>query len=91
MKYKIDFTPAALKAMAKYKKSNPNRYKKLSKILDNIGEHPRTGLGHPEPLVGKRGITYSRHIAGKDVVIYDIYDDTISVLVLSVEGHYDDK
>lgn len=53
--------------------------------------HPRTGLGHPEPLVGGNDVTYSRHITGKDVIIYDIFDDTISILVLSVEGHYDDK
>lgn len=56
-----------------------------------IMDHPRTGLGHPEPLVGGKDITYSRHITGKDVIIYEIYDDVISVLVLSVEGHYDDK
>ncbi len=54
-------------------------------------DHPRTGLGLPEPLVGGKDITYSRHITGKDVIIYDIYDDVVSVLVLSVESHYDDK
>ena len=91
MRYKIDFEPEVTKVIAKYKKSNQNRFKKLSKVLNDIAEHPRTGLGHPEALVGGKGITYSRHIAGKDVVIYDIHDDSVSVLVLSVEGHYDDK
>ena len=91
MIYKIDFDKAALKTIAKYKKSNPNWFKKLGKLLDDISEHPRTGIGHPEPLIGGNDITYSRHIAGKDRIIYDIYDETIHVYVLEVEGHYKDK
>lgn len=91
MIYKIDFNKDALKTIAKYKKSNPNRYKKLCKLLDDIAEHPRTGIGHPEPLIGGNNITYSRHIAGKDRIIYDIYDEFVSVYVLELEGHYDDK
>lgn len=53
--------------------------------------HPRTGIGHPEPLKSGGGITYSRRISAHDRIIYDIYDDTITVLVIEVEGHYDDK
>lgn len=91
MIYRIDFDNDVLKTIAKYKKSNPNRYKKLSKLLDDIAEHPRTGIGHPEPLIGGNNITYSRHIAGKDRIISDIYDEIISVYILEVEGHYKDK
>ena len=91
MIYKIGFDKDALKTIAKYKKSNPNRYKKLSKLLDDIIEHPRTGIGYPEPLIGGNDITYSRHIAGRDRIIYDIYDEEIRVYVLEVEGHYKDK
>lgn len=91
MRYRIDFDKDALKTIARYKKSNPNRFKKLSKLLDDIAKHPRTGIGHPEPLVGGNSITYSRHIAGKDRIIYDIYDETVNVYVLDVEGHYNDK
>lgn len=91
MIYRIDFDKDVLKTLKKYKKSNPNRFKKLSKLLDDIAEHPRTGIGHPEPLVGGSNITYSRHIAGRDRIIYDIYDETINVYVLEIEGHYDDK
>ena len=36
-------------------------------------------------------ITYSRRISGKDRIIYDIYDDVLVVLIISVKGHYDDK
>ena len=77
--------------MAKWKKSNPNLFKKLGKILDSIQEDPRNGIGHPEPLVGGNGITYSRRITAHDRIIYDIYDEEVHVLVIELEGHYEDK
>jgi toxin YoeB len=54
-------------------------------------DHPRTGLGHPEPLVGGDGITYSRRITAQHRIIYDILDDVVVVLVTALEGHYNDK
>ena len=91
MMYTIEYSKAAEKTLKKWKKSNPQLFKKATKILFDIMEHPRTGLGHPEPLVGGKDITYSRHITAHDRIIYDIYEETISVLVIQVEEHYDDK
>ena len=91
MKYKVDFTKDAQKVGKKWKKSNPILFKKLVAILDEISIHPRTGIGHPEPLKGGNDITYSRRISAHDRIIYDIYDEKITVLVIDVEGHYDDK
>ena len=68
-------------------KSNPKLFKKLRGVLNDIVKHPREGIGHPEPLVGGNNVTYSRHITKHDRIIYDIYDETIAVLVLEVEGH----
>lgn len=91
MTYKIEFDDEAKSVIAKFKKSNPQAYKKIVKLLEDIALHPRTGIGHPEPLKGGNGITYSRHIKGKDRIIYDIYDDIVTVLIVSAEGHYNDK
>ena len=91
MKYNVDFTKDAQKVVKKWKKSNPILYKKLVIILDEISMHPRIGTGHPEPLRGGNDITYSRRISAHDRIIYDIYDEKITVLVIDVEGHYDDK
>ena len=91
MKYKVDFTKDAQKVVKKWKKSNPILFKKLVAILDEISIHPRTGIGHPEPLKGGNDITYSRRISAHDRIIYDIHDETVTVLVIDVEGHYDDK
>ena len=54
-------------------------------------EHPRTGIGHPEALVGGGGITYSRRIGAQHRIVYDVYETEVRVLVLTVGGHYSDK
>jgi toxin YoeB len=33
----------------------------------------------------------SRHITAGDRIIYDIYDDRVSVLIIQAEEHYKDK
>ena len=89
--YEVKVTPSAAKILKKWKKSNPALYKKYGKIVHELANHPRTGLGHPEPLIGGKDITYSRHITAHDRIIYDIYDDVLVVLVIEIEGHYNDK
>lgn len=91
MSYVVRFTPLAEKNVKKWKKSNPVFYKKFIKIVQDIAEHPRTGIGHPEPLVKGSSIRYSRRITAHDRIIYDIYDEVVTVLVIQVGGHYDDK
>ena len=91
MNFVVRYTDEADETIAKYKKSNPIAYKKVLRLLKEITEHPREGTGRPEPLTGGNDITYSRRISGKDRIIYDIYDETIVVLIISVEGHYKDK
>ncbi len=91
MMYAVEFSKAAGKTLKKWKKSNPVLFKKASAILMDIMEHPRTGIGHPEPLVGGKDITYSRHITAQDRIIYDIYDEHVYVLVIQLEEHYNDK
>ena len=91
MTYSIEYSKDANKTLKKWKKSNPRLFKKATQILFDIMEHPRTGLGHPEPLIGGNDVTYSRHITAHDRIIYDIYDKRITVLVIQVEDHYNDK
>lgn len=91
MTYNLDFTEAAKQSIAKFKKSDPPSFKKVCKLLDELQIHPRTGTGHPEPLKGGNDVTYSRAINKKDRLVYDIYDDVVTVLVLTSEGYYSDK
>lgn len=91
MNYEIVLSESAQKAIKKWKKSNPVAFKKLYTLIPELMQHPRSGSGHPEPLKGGGDITWSRRISANDRLIYDIYDDKVVVLVLSIEGHYHDK
>lgn len=91
MAYKISFDTKVLKTIQKWKKSNPLVFKKLEKILSDIMEHPRVGLGHPEPMIGSGDVVYSRRITANDRIIYEIHDAEIVVIVVEVGGHYQDK
>lgn len=89
--YTLIFVPEVEKIISKWKKSNIVQYKKLKRILIAISEDPHHGIGHPEALIGGGGITYSRRISGHDRIIYDVYDDKVCVLIIDLEGHYQDK
>ncbi len=89
--YTILIEKSAIDTIGKWKKSNKTLFNKLTKILDDIMAHPRTGLGHPEPMIGGGNTMYSRHITAKDRIIYEINDERIIVVVFEVEGHYKDK
>ena len=91
MKCSIEYSSEVKKVVKKWKKSNPVLFRKLYNILPELEEHPRLGTGHPEPLKSGNGITYSRHLTAHDRIIYDIYDDVVTVLVIQVGGHYSDK
>ena len=89
--YSISVSDSADKVVRKWKKSNPQLWKKYQKLYHELADHPRTGIGHPEPLIGGSNIRWSRHITRHDRIIYDIYDDIVIVEVIQVKGHYNDK
>lgn len=91
MIYEVDFTEEAISYIAYLKRSEPQAYKKLQKLLIELQQHPETGTGHPKPLGNNRAGQWSRRITEKHRLIYQIEDEEITVLVLSVYGHYNDK
>lgn len=65
--------------------------RKIQRMLVELEEHPRTGTGKPEQLTGDLAGVWSRRINKKDRILYEIHDDVVIVLVLSMRGHYGDK
>jgi len=63
--------------------------KKISALLKEIAEHPRTGTGKPEFLKHKK--YWSRRIDKEHRLCYEIEDDKVIVLVLSTYGHYEEN
>ena len=91
MSYKVEVSKDADKVIRKWRKSNPQLFNKYRSIFHELVDHPKTGTGHPEPMKGGNGITYSRRVTAHDRIVYDIYEDVITVLIIEVEGHYSDK
>lgn len=55
--YSVEVTTQADKIVKKWKKSNPQLWKKYERIYHELVDHPRTGTGHPEALIGGKDIT----------------------------------
>lgn len=91
MSYNIEFTKEVAKVLKKWKKSRPQLFKKYSELLEELMLHPKIGKGHPEPLIGGNSVRWSRHISGHNRIIYDIREEEVTVLVIQVEEHYNDK
>ena len=51
--YNIDYTQEAINDLKRLQKDEPKVYEKVRRFIAELAEHPKTGLGHPEPLKGK--------------------------------------
>jgi toxin YoeB len=92
MKYILDLTPDARKDIQILRKSGDHiALKKLESLFEELENHPYTGTGHPKLLKHKYSGCYSRKITEKHRLVYRVNDASITVIVLSTEGHYDDK
>lgn len=91
MSYTVELEKSVLKILKKWKRSNPDLLQKAQILFYELAEHPRTGTGHPEPLIGGEGKIFSRRISAHDRMVYRIEDEIVTVYVLEMGGHYDDK
>ena len=51
--YEIQYKEQALIDLDSLKKSEPKAFLKATRFIEELKEHPKTGLGHPEPLKGQ--------------------------------------
>ena len=91
MSYDLTFSDDAKDDIRLLKRNEPSAFKKLSKLLDELIEHPETGTGKPEQLRGNLTGKWSRRITDKHRLVYEIQKDQINVLVVNAYGHYNDK
>jgi toxin YoeB len=64
---------------------------KIDKLISELERSPRSGTGHPEPLGGNKENQWSRRVNKKHRLVYNIDDENMKVILLSVKGHYNDK
>lgn len=89
--FSIKYTDDAVNDLKRLQQNEPKAYLKTCRFIEELKEHPKTGLGHPEPLKGKPEGRWSREITKKHRLVYRIFENEVLVLVLSSYGHYDDK
>lgn len=65
--------------------------RKIQRLLAELEEHPRTGAGKPELLSGDLRGVWSRRINQEHRILYEIHDEIVVVLVLSMRYHYSKK
>ncbi len=87
MSYRIVFAPKALKQL-KFVKTTT--YKdKLKKILESMEENPVNSCYSFEKLKLNLKDCNSKRLNIQHRVVYKIYEDTKTVKVLSIWGHYE--
>ena len=91
MIFEIRLTDQLKEDLVRLAKSEPKAFVKANRLIEELRIHPKTGLGHPEPLKGKPEDRWSRHITEKHRLIYRIFEAAVLVDVLAAYGHYEDK
>ena len=91
MKYKVNIKEQAEEDLLRLAKDEPKAFVKVQRFIEELKEHPETGLGHPEPLKGKPEGRWSREITKKHRLVYRIFETEVIVLIIAAYGHYDDK
>lgn len=93
MAYAILLSEQAKEEIVAIKKSgDKSTIKKVTNMLLELQEHPRTGTGQVEHL--KHYVfeeTWSRRINKQYRMIYEIHDAEVYVTVISLRSHYGQK
>ena len=65
--------------------------KRIERIFEELGDDPYRGIGKPEALKYDLAGLWSRRLDRKHRLVYQIIEQTITVVVIAARGHYDDK
>ena len=85
----IIILPKAEEDLAYWKQTGNSRImKRINRLLNDILQHPFTGIGKPEPLKGEQHGLWSRRITDEHRLVYSVSNGMIYVYVLSLRFHY---
>jgi len=90
--YQLEFQEKANEDIERLKKSgNVQALRKIDVLLKELAIHPTYGTGKPERLKGNLSGLWSRRINDKHRLVYEIFEQAVTVEILQTYGHYDDK
>ncbi len=61
---------------------------RITSLLQDIKNHPYTGIGKPEPLKYDLSSKWSRRINSEHRIVYSVDEEKIEVHILSMRYHY---
>ncbi len=86
----VVYKAKALEDIKFWKKSGQKTIQnKISKLIEDILQHPYTGLGKPEALKYELSGLWSREIDKGNRLIYEVAGQKL--YIISLRGHYFDK
>ncbi len=92
MTYKLVLTIEAEKHLKEWGKSGQKKtLQKIAALFEELQLHPKTGTGQIEQLKGNLSGFWSRRIDKGSRIIYKIEEEVVTVIVISLKGHYGDK
>ena len=92
MSYKLILSPEAERHLDEWRKSGQKKtLLKIVALFEELREHPTTGTGKVELLKGDLEGYWSRRINKSARLIYKIEEEIITVIIVSLKGHYGDK
>lgn len=90
--YKIVLSEQARKDYLHFCQSgNKAILNKVTALLNDIAEHPYTGIGKPELLKYDLAGKWSRRINEEHRIVYSVNDDRVEIDILSMRYHYSKK
>ena len=84
--YTLQIEERAIKKLKAFNRlGNKAIINKITRLFEELKQHPDTGTGQPEPLRGDLSGYWSRRINREHRIIYTI--DTVTIY--SLKGHYE--
>ena len=91
-RYFVVLTDTTKQQLVKINKSGDKiLIRRIERILTELSEHPFEGIGKPEQLKYEFSGLWSRRLDEKNRLVYSVTEEKVTVFVLSVKGHYEDK
>jgi len=91
-RYFVVLTDTTKQQLVKIHKSGDKiLIRRIERILTELSEHPFEGIGKPEQLKYEFSGLWSRRLDEKNRLVYSVTEEKVTVFVLSVKGHYEDK
>jgi toxin YoeB len=84
----ITFSPQAWEDYEYWKRYSPALISRIKRLLQDMSEHPYTGIGKPEQLRYELSGKWSRRINAEHRIIYAFRKIEHDIYVFSLRYHY---